>query len=380
MRVWKTWIWPITKGVVVAIIAIALVKIAFFPDRAPDDTAVPTGAITEPVVYPELGSIVNTITVKGTVVADAPVSGKAPMSGVIQEVFVQQGAVVNSGQTIASIKQTTEREPIQNADGTVTQREPTVTWSEVTAPATGTVTSLNVISRQPVEVGFIALTVTPSQLLVSGTIPAVQQYRLQQPPAEGQVTITGGPAPFQCTDLRIGNTGTSTSTSGDTDDAAVQVPGAGAANGTATVSCRIPSDVQAYAGVEAELVIEGGRVDNVLTLPVTAVTGQAESGIVTVLETNGTRTERPVTLGLSDGTRVEITGGVTEADAVLQFVPSKPRPDDSGACEIDPYTGACLSYDGSYDDGGVSDDGGGAVDDGGSTDDGTGEVDPEATP
>jgi hypothetical protein len=31
--------------------------------------------------------------------------------------------------------------------------------------------------------------------------------------------------------------------------------------------------------------------------------------------------ETPVTLGLSDGITVEITGGVEEGDLVLQFVP-----------------------------------------------------------
>ena len=369
MRVWKTWVWPILKGLVVAVVAVALIKIAFFPDRADDTAALPTGAIAEPTVHPERGSIVNTLTVKGAVARDRAQDGKVPMSGVVQEVFVQQGATVNYGQTIASIKQTTEKPPVQNPDGTTTERAPEVTWHEVTAPATGTVTALNVIARQTVNVGEVAVQVTPAQLLVTGTIPAVQQYRLQQQPADAQVTITGGPAPFTCTDLKIGQPAPGTSGSGATGSGGAGQAGAGASTGgsggdashaggeggSTTVSCRIPAEVQAFAGVEATMTIEGGRIDDVLTLPVTAVKGQSGTGVVTVLEANGTRTERTVTLGLTDGTRVEIKDGVTEADAVLQFVPSKPRPTAGGDCELDPATGSCASFGGDPADGGMSD-------------------------
>lgn len=376
MRVWNTWVWPILKGLVVVVIAVALAKVAFFPDAQQDDPAVPTGSLAEPTVRPEPGSIVNTIEVKGTVSQERAQDGKVPMTGIVQEVFVQVGARVGYGETIASIKQETPREPVQNPDGTTTPRDPEVTWHEVTAPASGTVTALNVISRQQVSVGEVAVQVTPSQLLVTGTIPAVQQYRLQQQPTDAQVTITSGPAPFTCTDLKIGalasgtggsgssggtgGTGSSGSgSSGGTGGGSGSGDQASGSSGTTPVSCRIPAEVAAFVGVEAAMTIEGGRVDGVLTLPITAVTGQAGTGTVTVVSADGSRREQPVTLGLSDGTRVEITGGIAETDEVLEFVPSKPRPTQED-CPIDPVTGACIDGAGPVDPGetAVPDDGG----------------------
>ena len=72
MTVWRKWVFPILKTLLVAAIAVALVKLAFFPDQAAADTsATPTGSVTEPTVPVSLGSISNEVVLTGTVNADA---------------------------------------------------------------------------------------------------------------------------------------------------------------------------------------------------------------------------------------------------------------------------------------------------------------------
>lgn len=348
MRVWKKWILPILKGLAVLIVVLSLAKIAFFPGGE-EEGATPTGAIADPAVSPVIGTVTNDLSIKATVQEDEVQIGKAPMNGVIQEVYVQKGAEVTSGQVIASIRQETPRDPIQNEDGSVTQQEPEVSWGEVTAPATGTVTSLDIIARQQVTAGETAVQVTPSALLVAGTIPPVQRYRLSEQPSEGQVTIQGGPATFTCTDLRIssGSQGQSGAAAGSDSSGQPGAPGApgaaaggGGAGGSANesrVSCRVPESVQVFPGLEATLLIHGGIAENVLTLPVTAVKGGSGSGVVIVLGEGEVREERPVVLGMSDGTVVEIVEGVAEHERVLEFFPGATAPSET--CTIDPTTG-----------------------------------------
>ena len=99
----------------------------------------------------------------------------------------------------------------------------------------------------------------------------------------------------------------------------------------------MPTDVQVFAGLTAKVTIAGGLAENVLTLPATAVEGAAGTGVVYLIGSDGETVETPVTLGLSDGITVEITGGVEEGDLVLQFVP--------GAL-ADPGTDAGFSVEG----------------------------------
>jgi multidrug efflux pump subunit AcrA (membrane-fusion protein) len=83
----------------------------------------------------------------------------------------------------------------------------------------------------------------------------------------------------------------------------------------------------------ARMTIQAGLAENVLVVPVTAVQGSVQSGRVWIPGADGEPVERPVTLGLTDGDQVEVTGGLTEGEMVLQFVPI---PDDD---VVDPTTG-----------------------------------------
>lgn len=298
MSIARKWVFPIIRILVFAAIAAALVKIAFFADPVIDDSAKPTGEIVEPQVAVALGTIQNDVTLTGTVANDSPVSVKATLSGVVHDVYVSASQHVDAGTEILRL-----RAEITNPDGTSY-----VDYETVVAPIAGTLSTFTALEGQTFSVGDDVGKVSPASFNVSGTIAPEQQYRLLNQPTEAQVTITGGPAPFTCGGLTItAAAGTGTGTEGSTS--------------TTTVRCSVPADVTVFPGLAASMVLAGGVADNVLVVPITAVEGSAQTGNVYFVLPDGTTEARPVTLGLNDGTNVEIKEGLAEGDMILQFIP-----------------------------------------------------------
>lgn len=315
MSVARRWVFPIIWMVLAAVIATALVKIAFFPDRTVADPVVPGAEITDPQYVVTRGSIVNEVLADGTVSADAAVPVPATGAGEVRELYVGPGAWVAAGQEILLIK---GQEP--NADGTVG-----TVWSTVTAPITGVLTSFPTLVGQTFSVGQAVGQISPPGFHVSASIPAEQLYRLLDKPTEAQVTITGGPAPFTCTGLVI-STGTPSQGGGQGTGGGDGTGGSGGTSGP-TVSCAVPADVTVFPGLTAKLSIPGGTADDVLVVPTTAVEGASGTGTVYLVLADGTTEPRTVTLGLSDGVSVAVTEGLDEGDTILQFVPGAPATD-----------------------------------------------------
>ncbi|MGO4692264.1 efflux RND transporter periplasmic adaptor subunit [Glaciibacter sp. 2TAF33] len=331
VNVARTWIFPIIRILLVAAVAVALVKLAFFPDSAvADDPAQPTGQIVEPQVPVALGTITNDVTLPGTVNADPAVPVKAVAQGTVDEVFVTAGQAVATGDTLYDIKVETPRDPVETTDAagnmSVTQPKPLVSFAKVLAPSSGTLSSLAVIHGQSVAVGDTTGQVAPPTFSVSGSLSPEQQYRLVTRPTEASVAITNGPAPFTCTGLTI-----STPLAGADGGGAGGGPGPG--NGTTggsgsgtTVRCAVPAGVTVFPGLAALITIAGGKAENVLVVPTTAVKGSAETGLVWLVGADGTAAEHPVILGMNDGTNVQIVEGLSEGDLVNQFVPGAVAP------------------------------------------------------
>lgn len=314
MSVARRWVFPIIWMVIFAVIGAALVKIAFFPDSAAtgSDGLEPTGQIIEPQVPVSLGTIRNDVVLDGTIAPDAAVPARSAISGEVRKVSVSAGQHVEEGAELAQIRG-------MNDDGTNR-------WSILRAPISGTLTSFELLVGQQVGLGDSLAQIAPGTFSVTATLAPEQQYRLLQMPTEGEVAINGGPAPFTCTGLTI-----TTAAPGSGGDGS---GGEGASSGT-IVRCAVPGDVQVFPGLTAKVTIAGGLAENVLTLPLTAVEGAAGMGVVYLIGADGEAIETPVTLGLSDGINVEITGGVDEGDLVLQFVPGAPADPDGGGVVIE---------------------------------------------
>lgn len=292
MGIARRWVFPIIWMVIFAVIGAALVKLAFFADTTDDDAPeFPTGALTEPLATVERGTIRNDVTLSGTVGADPEVPARAEISGEVREVTVSEGQTVKKGQKLAVLRGYNERGG-------------TVNWT-LKAPVAGTLSAFDLLVGQQLGIGEEVARVAPPSFQVTATLAPEQQYRLTTLPEDAEVAITGGPAPFTCTGLTI-----EASASGQ--DAAASV---------ATVRCAVPEDVRVFAGLAARVTIAGGVADGVLVVPTTAVEGGGGTGIVYLSDGSGEPAEREVTLGISDGSFVEVTDGLAAGDTVLQFVP-----------------------------------------------------------
>ncbi|MEO5534300.1 MAG: hypothetical protein ABIR17_04135 [Pseudolysinimonas sp.] len=311
MSVIRKRIFSILGLVVAAAIAVALIKLAFFgASTVAAGGDVPTGEVVDPQVTVMLGTVSNDVVLSGTVSADDAVPVKAPLDGVAT-VDVGVGDVVEAGQQIGSIKGTNSSgRPISVA---------------VDAPVAGTISALSVVTNQNVTAGAAWANIAPPGFYVTASVQPVDRYRLITAPTEAQVTVSGGPAPFTCTNLTV-TTPLAGSGSGSGDPSGD--PNGAAAPGT-TARCVVPADVTVFPDLVAQITISAGISENVLVVPVTSVLGAAESGVVYVVKPDGTIEERPVTLGLSDGFNVEVTSGLTEGEVVLQFVPGAPASDPS---------------------------------------------------
>lgn len=281
MLVWRRWIFPILLLIVCAAAAAALVKLAFFPDEAEAVVPAPGGGLTTPVVAVERGSITDELSVDGTIARDDAVTVRAEVEGTITDVAVAQGQTVAAGQVLFTVKQTY---PVKSI--------------EVVAPEAGEVVSFELVKGQSVMLGGEVAKLSPARYHVIGTVDPVLLYRLVGAPTEGRVTIQGGPAPFTCTGLKV------------------QV----ADDGSTSVVCAVPTDQQVFAGLKATLAVQVGSAEDALVIPTTAVKGGSGTGVVWV-DTGDGLEERTVELGVTDGTLVQVTGGLDEGESVRQFVP-----------------------------------------------------------
>lgn len=327
MGVVRTWVFPILKLLVFSAIAVALVKVAFFPDAPADEGPTqPTGSLVEPEIQAAIGTVVNTVSVEGQVVADPASTAKSTVAGTVDEVFAGKGAVLAEGDPILDVKTIDE-------DG----KERFV---QVTAPFAGTLGNVKLIHGQSVQIGDAVAQVAPATFSITGALSADKQYRLLTIPADASVTINGGPAPFVCPAVRV------TTPSSGGDDA--EEPGSGTTPGTTgagtSVTCSVPGDVRVFAGLSATIDLAGGTAENVLVLPTTAVKGSAGTGTVWVVGADGASEERPVTLGLNDGQQVQIVDGLAEGDSVLQFVPGAVAPAPEGCTSMPDGSTVCEGF------------------------------------
>jgi len=331
MTVVRTWVLPVLRVLIWAVIAVALVVLAFRGGGGGDDVA-PAAVGSAPGV--ELGSpeipvsratVSNIVTVQGTVAADAAVTVKATAAGTVSRLHVAAGETVAAGAKLLDVRYEEERDPVAGTDAegnpTSTPRDPLVRTVTVTTAAAGTVATLDVLEDQVVAVGDPVASVSPGTLSVTAPLSQSDQFRLLSPPTTAEVTVTGGPAPFTCTGLTLG-----APTDGESASAGVDPMTGASITATTTARCAVPAGVTVFSGMAATVAVQAGEVVDALVVPVTAVQGAVQNGVVWVPGADGTPQERPVTLGLTDGEQVEVTSGLTEGESVLQFVPV---PDDT---------------------------------------------------
>lgn len=84
-----------------------------------------------------------------------------------------------------------------------------------------------------------------------------------------------------------------------------------------TVTVEVPNDGSIWLGMSATLSVKVAQATDVLTVPVSAVQGDGDAKTVTVREPDGSLRTVGVSTGLSDGSKVEVAGEISEGDAVV---------------------------------------------------------------
>ncbi len=346
MGTFRRVILPVAWLLVFAIIAVALVKIAFVDglESAGAEPA-PLAQVDIPVVPATRTTVTNTVQIKGTVQSDAAEPVRSTSAGKVIKIFVDQGATVAKGDALFQVK--AERPVTSTAtskDGTPTTPKPVYDYFDVLAPSAGTVQSLSTLIDQQVTVGESVGKIDPGTYTVAGPVTAAQQYRLLGKPGPAEIALVGGPAPFQCAEVTLKNnasddggaSGGLAATGGGAGmgvGAAIPGPGSGGSQPeeggtpTGTLSCAIPAGPEVFAGLGATMTVSAGVAPDVVTVPLTSVKGSVKDGIVWIAGPGGTGAapeQRTVQLGLNDGSVVEVTSGLAEGEQVLEFVPGAP--------------------------------------------------------
>ncbi|MGO2541748.1 MAG: hypothetical protein ACTH8J_11420 [Specibacter sp.] len=350
MRVLRRVVFPIVWVLIFSVIAVALVKIAFV-DGLQDEGGqlLPQARIEAPVIAAGRATVTNTVELSGAVQSDAAVPVRTTAAGKVVYFFVEKGAQLAAGDKIFQIRSEVVPEPGADpvdaapadpegtepgdegaADGpgtTAPAPGPVYTYSDVVAPAAGTLETLTVLLNQETSVGDNAGTVAPGTFSITGSLTTAQQFRLMGKPTTATGTITNGPAPFDCQNVQLSNSNAAADPAAGAQTepgmGLEAVPGATAETGSGQVSCAVPADVAVFPGLGATITLTAGEAADVLTLPLTAVKGSVQNGVVWIptADGSGAPEEREVVLGLNDGEQVEIASGLAEGEQVLEFVP-----------------------------------------------------------
>ena len=272
----------VVKVLAWVVIAISLVKFAFFPAAQEDESSDgmdPGGSFGQMTTEVGRADITNTVSVTGTIQADEPVVARATLDGNVVRTFVNDGDKVSKGDSLVQIRKEIpgETRQVTDEDGNVSVEtaDPTYKYETVVSPGDGTV-STSVLVGQQFAIGDTVATVAPSTFSAVASLSADQMYRLQDAPSTATVTIKNGPAPFECSGVKL------VSPTGKQQDPKAN---SGSDNGTSSSTdlkarCAIPADQTVFAGLQVTLEMTAGSATGVLAVPISAVEGRYQSGYV----------------------------------------------------------------------------------------------------
>lgn len=358
-RVFRRFVLPIAWLLIGAVIAVSLVSIAFTgSSSANDDQLHPTGEVPAETVTVEKSTVENTLSVAGSIKLDEAQTLNAPVDGVVNWAFVKPGDNVSKGDRIFQIRAETQPEAT-NTTGTADNEsdaaaeqvqqpaKAVVAYHDVRATATGKVGKFAIELNDEVTKGTALGKVQPQNFKAVGTINPLDRYRLMEGAREAEITIDGGPEPFDCKNLSVADSASETVDQEQGSEAANEeiITGLGSEPGQeqpggasgSEISCVVPEDVVVFDGLSMRMSIDAGSAENVLTVPVTAVRGLVGQGTIWVLNDEGREIRTEVELGVTDGKVVEVVSGVKSGAEVLRYVPgSNPVPEAEPGMEFYP--------------------------------------------
>lgn len=289
-------IFPALRILIWAVIAVALIIIAFRPgggEKTGAEPLEPGANFTDSLVSPMIGDVENRVSLPGKIMPEAAREITAPVSGTIYRVWVADGEEVETGAPLVVINELL-------GDGTDEDLFATTT---VRAGAAGTA-RIEVDHGSAVEAGDVVAIISSGTFIVEVEIEPQQMYQLVDAPGTATVKIPSGPPEFTCTSF-------TTQVVEDEEEGA-----------RSQARCFVPADVIVFPGLAVTVEVTTDSASEVLLLPITAVEGTVGAGKVWQRDESGELAAIEVILGLTDGEHIEIISGLSETEEVLEFVPS----------------------------------------------------------
>lgn len=356
----RRYVFPLLWLLVLGVIALALVKMAFFPsgaDAAGEDGLVPGAELDGfALVTAESGDITATLALAGMVEADEGTPLTARTGGEITKIWKGAGQSVDKGEKVLQV-----RYPVEVAPAPLVEEDPAADGEaaeEIAAPApapqptteyryvnlvateTGILTDMEVEEWEDVAEGDRIATISPGTYSIRADLTPEQQLSLLDVELRATAAVPTAEEPVACTAPEIAQqSGRPDATSpADSPDATLEdpfaepAPAAGGSSGEALAHllCPVPEGVRVVPGLAVDVTVDLGSRTGVLTVPTTAVEGKGAKGTVYVLdEVSGEPLPVEVGLGLRQDGLVEITGGLEAGQEILQFVPGVDAPEDT---------------------------------------------------
>lgn len=353
MEAVRRYVFPVIWMVIIGLMALALVKIAFFsgdPTASAEDGATPQVAVDQYATVPvSRGDIASTLELTASVEADEGTALKAKDAGEITEVSVSNGDRVEEGTTILKLRVPQEAaaapaiDPADPNAAAAAPAEPRYRHLTLKSTTAGVVRDLDALEGQTLAIGDTVATISPGTYAIVAPLTPEQQLQLLEQDLHASAVIPGTEGPVACEAPKVEENAPDASGAGaGASDPAAAMEGdpmagadtsaaSGGASSAASLRCPVLAGTKIVPGLGVDVTVDLGTATGVLTVPTTAVKGEAGAGTVYVLDdATGEPTEIPVTLGKKGEDAVEITGGLEEGQEVLQYVPGVDAKDQMG--------------------------------------------------
>lgn len=184
--------------------------------------------------------------------------------------------------------------------------------AQVDSPVAGTFVRWLVADGASVNAGVPVAEVMYGGFGAAAAMPPAAAYRLFSGHLSARAEIINGPGPFDCPVLLSPETPPLP----DPNGVESGNPGVGPA-----FVCAVPPNIRAIQGLRALVGLRTAERRGVAVLPVSAVAGSTGVGEVWLVRSDGTVVIRKVDLGVTDGSVVEIIGGLALGDKVRATPP-----------------------------------------------------------
>lgn len=365
----RRYVFPVIWMAVLALIAISLAKLAFFPSGASagqgqEDPAGPTANVDMYATLPvEKGDIDSTLTLPATVRPDASAPLLADHEGEINKIWVKSGDIVAEGDRILQVRmpeatgETDTTSASTGGDESTSGDEPTggdgassagqsrprtppsaetYRYFTLTAGRSGTIRDLSLVEGQSIAPGDTVAQLSPGTYAIVADITPEQQLQMLDGKIRASAALPTSKNPVACKSPRIEEQSAEDAPSADQQSSETDVdpmtgmPVDSGESSAAQLRCPVPEGSTIVPGLSVDVTVDLGTAEDVLTVPLTAVEGDGENGAVYAMdEKTGEPTKIDVTVGLRGADSVEITDGLEDGQEILQFVPGVENPDDT---------------------------------------------------